>query len=54
MRKRETASYENWYKTVHSGKFLANFEGLSGAMESDGAVRMWQRRKVKGYRCHIP
>ena len=49
-RKKETATYDDWYKTVHSGKCQANFEGLSGAMESEGAVRMWQRSEVKGYR----
>ena len=47
--KRDKKSFEEWYKT-HSGKCHLNFSGLSGAMEAEGAVRMWRRSEDKGLR----
>lgn len=49
-KKKEKAQFDEWHMTVHTGKCQANFQGLSGAMESEGAVRMWQRSEGKGFR----
>lgn len=48
LKKEET--FDDWHNTVHSEKCQVNFQGLSAAMESGGAVRMWQRSKIRGYR----
>lgn len=35
---------------LYVGKCHSNFDGLSGAMEPEGAVRMWRRSERKGFR----
>lgn len=50
LKKKGQAMYDEWYKTVHAGKCQSNFSGLSGAMEREAAVRMWNRSEDKGYR----
>ncbi|MPC48037.1 hypothetical protein E2C01_041802 [Portunus trituberculatus] len=42
-KKKNPATFDDWYRSAHSGKCQANFHGLSGAMEPEGALRMWQR-----------
>lgn len=49
-KKKEKAQFDEWHMTVHTGKFQANFQGVSGAMESEGGVRMWQRSEGKGFK----
>ncbi|MPC93790.1 hypothetical protein E2C01_088931 [Portunus trituberculatus] len=49
-KKKGKASFDEWHQTVHSEKCQRNFTGLSGAMEPEGAVRMWQRSEANGYR----
>lgn len=49
-KKADKKSFDEWSRTQHSGKCQMNFAGLSGAMEAEGAVRMWNRSEEKGFR----
>lgn len=50
QKRKDKKSFEEWRKTVHAGKCQKNFEGKSGAMEAEGAVRIWGRSLDNGYR----
>lgn len=49
-KKKDEKSFEEWHRTTHAEKCHLNFSGLSGAMETEGAVRMWGRSEDKGLR----
>ena len=42
-------AFEAWRETVHAGKCQANFDGLSGRMEAECAVRLWERSEDIGF-----
>ena len=42
------AAFAAW-KATHT-KCSKNFDGKSGAMETEAAIRMWQRSEARGYR----
>lgn len=41
--------FEGWRVTVHAGMLQANFDGLSGRMETECAVRLWERSENIGF-----
>lgn len=49
-KKKDKKSFEEWHATTHARKCHLNFPGLSGAMEAEGAVRLWGRSEEKGLR----
>lgn len=49
-KKKDKKSFKEWHATTHAGKCQLNFPGLSGAMEAEGAVRLWGRSEEKGLR----
>lgn len=49
-KKKKKDDFEAWKETTHAGKCQANFDGLSGRMEAECAVRLWERSQDLGYR----
>lgn len=49
-KKKTKESFEAWQETVHAGQCQANFDGLSGRMEAECAVRLWGRSEDIGFR----
>lgn len=48
-KKKDKKSFEEWHKS-HAKKCQVNFQGLAGAMEPEGAVRIWGRSEDNGLR----
>lgn len=49
-KKKSKENFEAWQETVHAGKCEANFDGLSGRMEAECAIRLWGRSEDIGFR----
>lgn len=48
-KRKSRENFEAWRETQQAGKCQANFDGLSGRMEAECAVRLWGRSEDIGF-----